>query len=107
PIEVTAAADASEWDAFVSAHPLGTFEHQWGWRAGFSNVFGHESEYLVARRGAEVVGILPLVLFKSRVFGRSVMSLPMVDYGGVLSTDEGAVAPLIGKATEIARAFGA
>src|SRR5258705_10975355 len=91
-ILVSSECQPDAWDAYVADHPLGTVDHLWGWRAVFRQAFGHDSEYLVARRDGAIVGVLPLVLFKSRLFGRSVVSLPILNYGGpvVCTTDHAA-----------------
>jgi serine/alanine adding enzyme len=104
-ILVSSECQPDAWDAYVAGHPLGTVDHLWGWRAVFRQAFGHDSEYLVARREGTIVGILPLVLFKSRLFGRSVVSLPMLNYGGLLIDSADVAAPLVARAGEIARAF--
>jgi FemAB-related protein (PEP-CTERM system-associated) len=83
-ISIAAEADAAAWDAYVSGHPGATAYHRWAWRDVFGGVFGHEPVYLVARRGGEAVGVLPLVAFRSRLFGRFLCSLPFVNYGGTL-----------------------
>jgi serine/alanine adding enzyme len=70
-----------EWDAFVAAHPEATGYHQWAWRGVFEAAFGHETCYLAARRQNTLVGILPLVAFRSWLFGRFMVSLPFVNYG--------------------------
>jgi serine/alanine adding enzyme len=104
-ILVSSECQPDVWDAYVARHPLGTVDHLWGWRAVFRQVFGHESEYLVARRDGTIVGVLPLVLFKSRLFGRSIVSLPMLNYGGLLTDSADVAAPLVARAGEIARRF--
>jgi serine/alanine adding enzyme len=95
----------SEWNRFVQRHPDATCDHLWGWREVFRRVFGQESVYLAARRGPEIVGLLPLVQFRSRLFGRSVISLPYLNYGGLLAGDPEAANLLISEAREIGRAF--
>jgi FemAB-related protein (PEP-CTERM system-associated) len=107
PLLVTPAADAGEWDAYVTRHPDGTADHLWGWRTVFERVLGHRCAYLVARRGRVIAGLLPLVLFRSRLFGRSAISLPFLNYGGLLADDAEAAAALVDAATTAARAFGA
>ncbi len=79
--------DGAAWDAFVSAHPSATAYHAWAWRDVFGGVFGHEPLYLAARGGDEIVGVLPLVSFRSRLFGTFLCSLPFVNYGGILLRD--------------------
>ena len=66
-----------------------------------------EPIYLAARDGNRVVGVLPLVAFKSRLFGQFFCSLPFVNYGGVLDTSPDAAAPLVAEASRLARERGA
>jgi serine/alanine adding enzyme len=106
PIVVSAASDGGEWNRFVEQHPLATVDHLWQWRDLFLSVFGLDTEYLIARQGTLVIGVLPLVLFKSRLFGRQVVSLPMLNYGGMLLDNQAAVEPLLRAATDIVRNFG-
>jgi len=77
-----------EWTAYVEAHPEASAYHQWDWRHVFEAAFHHRSEYLAARRGSAIVGVLPLVAFDHAVFGRFMVSLPFVNYGGILADDQ-------------------
>jgi serine/alanine adding enzyme len=106
PIVVTDQIAESEWDAFVASHPDATGYHAWAWRRVFEQAFGHETCYLAARRDGEVAGILPLVAFRSWLFGRFMVSLPFVNYGGVLALDEAAVDALVAAASRAASARG-
>jgi len=99
--------DATEWDRYVESHPEGSIDHLWRWRDVFSRVFDHQSTYLVARRDDAVAGILPLVHFRSRLFGRFLVSVPFLNYGGVLASRADAAEALIAEAREVAQRFGA
>ncbi len=59
-------SSGAEWDAFLESHPDATVEQLWAWREIFERVFEQRTVYLAARRGERIVGVLPLVLFKSR-----------------------------------------
>jgi FemAB-related protein (PEP-CTERM system-associated) len=59
--------------------------------------------YLEVRRDGEIVGGLPLVAFESRVFGRFAVSLPFVNYGGIVATDAEASDALVAAGLEWAR----
>ena len=72
-------------DAYVSAHPSGSSYHRQIWLAVIRASFGHDTKYLVADAGGQVAGVLPLVFFRSRLFGRFAVSMPFVNYGGVLA----------------------
>lgn len=106
-VEHASESMAAEWDAFVSAHPNATIDHLWRWRRIFEGVFKHKCEYLAARRAGTIAGILPLVLFDSRIFGRIVASLPFLNYGGVLAKDDAAAESLFAAAAGVAREFDA
>ena len=86
--------DASRWDAFVFSHPEGTFFHRIGWRSIFRGVFHLDPHYILAERGTEIVGVLPLVLQRSLLFGTALLSLPFCVEGGPLSLDNEADAAL-------------
>ncbi len=101
------AAGAGEWDAFVAEHPGSTADHLYAWRTIFEDVLGHRTAYLVARCDGRVAGVLPLVLVRSRVFGRSAIAVPFLNYGGLLADHGAAKDALLAEATARARAFGA
>jgi FemAB-related protein (PEP-CTERM system-associated) len=84
-VSVAKPPDRSEWDAFVTARNPEAGYHAWDWRRVFTNAFGHETVYLIARRCGAVEGVLPLVQIKSWLFGNSLTSLPFLNYGGVVA----------------------
>jgi len=97
------AGGAEEWNRFVRTRTGWTHSHLWEWRSVMERVFGHRCIYLASRdeRGC-LVGILPLVRVRSRVFGHYLVSMPFLNYGGPLGTDE-AVRRLVADAAERAR----
>src|SRR5687768_9849709 len=97
-LRVSTEVDGADWDRFLERHPAGTVEHLWAWRHVFTGVFGQECTYLAARRDGEIVGVLPLVLFRSLLFGRSLVSLPYANYAGVVTSDPEAARMLVASA---------
>jgi FemAB-related protein (PEP-CTERM system-associated) len=97
---------AGEWDAFVSNSPGASHYHQYAWRHFFSDVFGKESYYLAAYKGDSIVGVLPLVRQKSWLFGDYLVSLPFLNYGGILSEDDQVHARLAKSLGELAGRLG-
>jgi FemAB-related protein (PEP-CTERM system-associated) len=88
PVSVSVSTDVSkaEWDGYVSAHADASVYHQWEWRRVYEAAFGHRSEYLAARDAkGRIAGVLPLIAFEHRLLGRFMVSLPFVNYGGVIA----------------------
>jgi FemAB-related protein (PEP-CTERM system-associated) len=101
PVTVAPCDDPAVWDRYVAGHPSATRYHSWAWRAVFAQAFGHASTYFGAFRGADLVGVLPVVWFANPLFGTFGVSLPFVNYGGVLADDlEVAECLLAASATE-------
>src|SRR5437764_3907284 len=105
-IDVSSDVTQPEWDAFVETHPNATSYHLWNWRHVFERAFAHRTEYLAARTDGAIVGVLPLVLFKNWFFGSFLVSLPFVNYGGVLADDDVVARALLARAGELARPRG-
>ena len=94
----------AEWDRFVRTRREASGYHMSGWRGVFEGAFGHDTAYLAAREEGAIVGVLPLVVFRSRVFGTFAVSLPFVNYGGVLAEDDDVAQALVARAAALAEA---
>jgi serine/alanine adding enzyme len=92
-VSIASRGDSGAWEAYVDARGDAAGYHSWRWREVFARAFGHESIYLIAREGGVIRGVLPLVQIKSLIFGRTLTSLPFVNYGGVMADS-----PEIGRA---------
>lgn len=99
-------ADAAAWDAFVLREPSATFFHRYGWKRVIEQAFRHRTDFLLAERDGDIVGVLPLGEIKSRLFGHSLMALPFCVYGGIASSDPEARAALDARAQALARELG-
>jgi FemAB-related protein (PEP-CTERM system-associated) len=75
--------DEAEWNEFVAKFSDSPY-HIYGWKKLFEDVYNYECRFLVAENDGEVVGILPLAVTRSILFGFWVCSLPFLDYGGPL-----------------------
>lgn len=94
--------DSKRWDAFVDAAPDATLYHRWSWKGVIEESFGHRGHYLAALDGGgKVAGVLPLVHMKSALFGNFLVSVPFVNYGGVLCQDEEAKRVLLAGAENL------
>jgi len=101
-IAIATEADRMEWDAYVASRPEAVGYHEWAWRQVFQRAFGHESIGLIARRASAIVGVLPLVQIRSLLFGRTLTSLPFVNFGGVLTDADDVAQALMDEAARLA-----
>ena len=105
---VTVRSDVSpaELDRFAHAHPAATGYHLTGWLGVIERAFGHETKYLAATSGNGIEGVLPLVFFSSRLFGRFAVSMPFLNYGGVVADDPSVRRALVERAISETQARG-
>ena len=94
--------NSAQWDDYVRNHPESSVYHLSGWRRVIERTFGHRTFYLLALEQGQPVGVLPLVLMKSLIFGRFLISLPFFNYGGVVADNAGVERALVKEAISIA-----
>jgi FemAB-related protein (PEP-CTERM system-associated) len=92
-VSVAGRGDSGAWESYVDSRGDSAGYHSWRWQRVFADAFGHEPVYLIAREGGVITGVLPMVQIKSLLFGRTLTSLPFLNYGGVMAD-----APEIGRA---------
>ena len=95
------------WGAFVDASPGATLAHADPWLSVICGALGHKNRSLVAERGGEVCGVLPMMLLSHWLFGTFTVSLPWLDYGGILADGVDTAGALRDVAVTQARADGA
>ena len=97
----------SGWEAFVESVPGATLGHADRWLSVLSRGLGHQDRSLVAERGGDVCGVIPMMLLDHWFFGTFHVSLPWLDYGGIVADSPETSRHLFHAATEQARADGA
>jgi FemAB-related protein (PEP-CTERM system-associated) len=104
PIEIAelGRSESAAWDAFVQQCPQASFFHRAGWKRVIEKSFGHDCHFLYARRGGAIVGVLPLVHIRSRLFGHSLISTGFTVGGGPAVMDPAALAALDERALALA-----
>lgn len=107
-VSVHAHTEASRWESFVQSAQDATSYHQFGWGKVISKSFGHRFYYLAAIDDQGVwQGVLPLAHLRSRMFGNFLVSVPFVNYGGLLCKSEAAASLLLGETERLRRSCGA
>ncbi len=96
----------SAWDAYVRAHPGGTFFHLTGWRTVVEQAFNHRAYQLEIRQDGVLTGVAPLVELRSRLFGHALISNGFCVGGGPIASDPDALAHLLDRVERLGRALG-
>jgi FemAB-related protein (PEP-CTERM system-associated) len=100
--------ELNEWNSYVDRNPAISIYHRAEWAELIRNTFGHDVFYYHARDGkSNIVGILPLVRMKSRLFGDFLVSMPYFNYGGAIADHPVIEQKLIQTANEHAATMGA
>jgi len=100
------AAACARIDAFVARHDGGTNFHRPQWSRAVERGCGQRAHYLLAERAGALVGCLPLIEVRSRLFGNALVSAGFGTGGGILAEDELAAARLAEAGWALARKLG-
>ncbi len=95
--------DAQAWSDYVDNSAFRTYGHRWHWREIISESFGAEPYYFLAEQGGRIVGVLPSFFMSSTLFGRFLISLPWLDYGGPLADSSAIAGALVDRASAVAK----
>lgn len=96
------AAHLPRWEAFASRRgPLPLSYHP-AWPSVLSAGLGHTPYWIEAVEGGETRGLLPLAYVKSLLFGRFLVGLPYLNYGGVMADDDAVARLMVDRAVELA-----
>lgn len=96
------------WDSYVRSNIKGTMYHLYDWKHVIGRTYKHDTYYIAAvekkSNGEErIVGVLPLVHLKHSFFGKSLISLPFFDLGGILADNQEIEQMLLGEAIHLGR----
>lgn len=99
------AGRSARWEAFVARRAPMPLSYHPAWPEVLAQGLSHGPHWLEAVEGDRTVGLLPLAFVRSLLFGRFLVGLPYLNYGGVLADDEAIALRLVDRAIEIADAL--
>ncbi|MBX3423905.1 MAG: FemAB family PEP-CTERM system-associated protein [Pirellulaceae bacterium] len=99
----SATEDLHRWDRYVLAHPEATMFHLSSWQMVIQRALGYQPSYLLAEQSGAVVGICPLFVLRTRLFGTFAVSLPFLNYGGIVGDSIQIQQALLDQASDIGR----
>lgn len=74
-----------EWECFLASFQAHSTYHRPEWLSLLSDYSGFELFYFTLRIDNKVVAGVPMLFMKSALFGKNMISIPYVNYGGVLA----------------------
>ncbi|MDH5611255.1 MAG: FemAB family PEP-CTERM system-associated protein [Gammaproteobacteria bacterium] len=78
--------EENAWNDYVSKQPAASIHHLTHWRDILRKTYSIDSHYLFAcDKNKEIVGVLPMVRLKSRLFGDILVSMPFFQRGGAIA----------------------
>ncbi len=102
-IAIAGDQDSDTWNEYAQKSALDGHFHDFAWRRVIQRSLHHRPHYLIARRDGEVTGLLPLFDVRSRLFGRSLVSLPFLNGGGLLTDDPKSAGALLARVDGMVR----
>jgi FemAB-related protein (PEP-CTERM system-associated) len=90
------------WAEFARAAGYSHLSYDPAWLSVLEQALGHVPYVLEAEENGEIRGILPLALVQSSLFGKFLVSMPYLNYGGVIGQDLEAAYHLVDRAIELA-----
>ena len=99
-VELTSAPET--WHDYLAARGHTGFYQRAEWSRILSRGLQHEAVCLQAMAGSQLAGVLPLMLVRSRLFGRFLVSLPYLNSAGIVADSPEAETALVDKAVELA-----
>lgn len=77
--------DVADWPDFVVQHPHALPSHHPAWATLIEQSFGHRSLLVCARNArGQLLGGVPVTVISSRLFGHFAVSMPYLNYGGIV-----------------------
>lgn len=82
-----------EYLKFISGNSSATLSHLLEWLGILRKTFRHQCFLLLGKKKHQLMLLLPVVLVKSKFFGRGLISMPYLNQGGFLTSDKNDIQP--------------
>jgi len=120
-VRIATESDRPAWNDFLERKAEAGVYQMFEWRDVIQRTYGHPTYFLICQESHAasqeavpsvlgdhgISGVLPLVHMRHAIFGNSLVSMPFLDGGGVLSDSEVARRDLVAEAVGLGRSIGA
>ena len=87
--------DASNWSNFIEGCSPDNHSYSWHWKDIIQSSFKHKAYYFICKKDTEISAVCPLFFVNSPLFGRALISVPYLNGGGILATDNESYSTLL------------
>ncbi len=102
-VDLIPLADAGDgWLEYLQANPEADICHHPAWAQIFEKTFGLESVLIRHLTDGRTTGGVPMVQFDQRLTGRAMISMPFLNYGGILADNDDAGMDIITACRQLA-----
>jgi serine/alanine adding enzyme len=84
-----------KWHDYLLSHPAADICQHFAWGRIFKETFGLDSVLIVHRTDGKIDGGLPMILFDQKITGRAMVSMPFLNYGGLLGDNDSVKSALV------------
>lgn len=107
-VETSVGDNHAAVETYLASHPAASIWHRPAVTSFIESTFGHSTRYFCALdQNKNVVGVLPAVQLRSRLFGNFLIAMPYFNYGGVLADNRDVALKLIAQAEQWRQAVNA
>lgn len=107
-LDLRDAKSCKQWDEYLSHHGAPGYNCQTSYLRAIVAGFNHRNlSIMLADNNGNIVGVCPIILTKSLLFGCYATSLPFFNYGGIIADNPDLERKLLDEGIKIARASGA
>ena len=97
--------NANDWNQYLESHDQANFYQKFEWKSINERNFGHKSFFITAKLEGKIVGIFPIILIKSYIFGKMLTSMPFVNFGGPCASNNEVTDILLKEAEKVAKEY--
>lgn len=76
------------WQEYVQLRPEAHFYFDYRWKTVLEDSFNHKPLYFFAQQNGKIIGVFPIFFINSRIIKPCLVSMPFLNYGGILADNK-------------------
>lgn len=103
-VRLANSSDKASWNQIVRSSPDGVIYYTYEWLEVIEKSYSLQSKHLIFEENGVIIGVMPLFLLRSLIWGNKLVSTPFCEYGGpcLLTQDSSIATELLSEIEDIA-----